>query len=182
MYRSLGTLPGEGYPMPHVPMSEPSTANDHWLGFQTLDQELASVPLTVEGSFPPWLAGTLLRTGPARFEVGTSRYRHWFDGLAMLHRFEFADGGVSYANRFVASLAYRSTRETGRLAYSEFATDPCRSLFRRIVTAFRPPQSGANANVNVLRFGDEFLAMSETPLPVVFDPETLETLGVAAPA
>jgi len=168
--------------MPGAPMAEPSTTNDHRLGFQTLDRELASVPLTVEGNFPPWLAGILLRTGPARFEVGAGRYRHWFDGLAMLHRFEFANGAVSYANHFVQSLAYRAARETGRIAYSEFATDPCRSLFRRIVTAFRPPQFGANANVNVLKFGAEFLAMSETPLPVVFDPATLETLGVAAPA
>jgi carotenoid cleavage dioxygenase-like enzyme len=168
--------------MPHVPISERSTANDHRRGFQTLDRELASVALTVEGSLSPWLAGVLLRTGPARFEVGVDRYRHWFDGLAMLHRFAFADGAVSYTNRFVQSQAYRSARETGRIAYSEFATDPCRSLFRRIVTAFRPPQFGANANVNVLKFGDEFLAMSETPLPVVFDPATLETLGVATPA
>jgi carotenoid cleavage dioxygenase-like enzyme len=168
--------------MADTPTRQPSTTLDHRLGFQTLDQELSSVPLTVEGNFPPWLAGTLLRTGPARFEVGESRYRHWFDGLAMLHRFAFADGTVSYSNRFVRSLAYRSARETGRIAYSEFATDPCRTLFRRIVTAFRPPQSGANANVNVLRFADEFVAMSETPLPVVFDPATLETLGVAAPA
>jgi carotenoid cleavage dioxygenase-like enzyme len=163
-------------------MSEPSTANDHRLGFQTLDRERASVPLTVEGSFPPWLAGILLRTGPAKFEVGAGRYRHWFDGLAMLHRFAFADGAVSYTNRFVESLAYRSARETGRIVYSEFATDPCRSLFRRIVTAFRPPQFGANANVNVLKLGDEFLAMTETPLPVVFDPATLQTLGVGASA
>jgi beta,beta-carotene 9',10'-dioxygenase len=33
----------------------------------------------------------LLRTGPAKFEVGKTSYRHWFDGLAMLHRFAFAD-------------------------------------------------------------------------------------------
>jgi carotenoid cleavage dioxygenase-like enzyme len=163
-------------------MSQASNVRDHRLGFRTLDRELESVPLTVDGSFPPWLAGSLLRTGPAQFEVGTSRYRHWFDGLAMLHRFAFSDGTVSYANRFVNGPAYRSARETGAIAYSEFATDPCRSLFRRIVTAFRPPQVGENTNVNVLKIGDEFVAMSETPLPVVFDPTTLRTLGVAAPA
>ena len=35
-----------------------------------------------------------------------------------------------------------------------------------------------NANVNVVRLGERYLAMTETPLPVRFDPDTLETLGV----
>ena len=57
---------------------------------------------------------------------------HWFDGFAMLHRFSFAGGEVSYANRFLESRAYRAARATGEIAYSEFATDPCRSLFARV--------------------------------------------------
>jgi beta,beta-carotene 9',10'-dioxygenase len=151
-------------------------------GFLTLNRELLPVSLPVQGAFPAWLAGALLRVGPAMFEAGTRGYRHWFDGLAMLHRFGFADGAVTYTNRFLDSRAYRAARDTGRIAYSEFATDPCRTLFRRIVTSFTPPQSGENANVTVMRRGEEFLALGETPLPVRFDPRTLDTLGVAAPA
>ena len=45
--------------------------------------------------------GSLLRTGPAKWEVGSSSMNHWFDGFAMLHRFSFAGGEVSYANRFL---------------------------------------------------------------------------------
>ena len=152
------------------------------LGFQTLHQELRHVSLPVEGTLPPWLAGALLRTGPAKFEVGSRGYNHWFDGLAMLHRFAFADGQVTYTSRFLESRAYRSARDTGRMTYSEFATDPCRSLFKRIATMFSPPSFGDNANVNIVRSGDEFLALTETPLPVVFDPRTLDTVGVAPPA
>jgi beta,beta-carotene 9',10'-dioxygenase len=48
--------------------------NGHRLGFQTLGQELPSVSLQVEGSFPSWPAGALLRTGPAKFEVGSRSY------------------------------------------------------------------------------------------------------------
>jgi beta,beta-carotene 9',10'-dioxygenase len=159
-----------------------SMTSGHRLGFQTLGQELPSVPLPVEGSFPSWLAGALLRTGPAKFEVGSRGYSHWFDGLAMLHRFGFADGAVTYTNRFLDSPAYRAARDTGQITYSEFATDPCRTLFKRLVTTFVPPQFGDNANVNVIRRGDEFLSLTETPLPVVFDPRTLDTLGVTSPA
>jgi carotenoid cleavage dioxygenase-like enzyme len=89
---------------------------------------------------------------------------------------------VTYTNRFLDSPAYRAARDTGQIAYSEFATDPCRTLFKRLVTTFVPPQFGDNANVNVIRRGDEFLSLTETPLPVVFDPRTLDTLGVTSPA
>jgi beta,beta-carotene 9',10'-dioxygenase len=156
--------------------------NDHRVGFESLEQEGELNALPVEGALPSWLAGTLLRTGPAKFEVGGRSYRHWFDGLAMLHRFSFAGGTVGYANRFLQSKAYRAASSGGRIAYSEFATDPCRSLFRRVMTLFSPPAFGNNANVNIDRRGEELVALTETPLPVVFDPKTLETLGVAAPA
>jgi carotenoid cleavage dioxygenase-like enzyme len=147
-------------------------------GFVTLDEETTVDALPVEGVMPPWLAGSLLRTGPAKFEAGDRSVRHWFDGLAMLHRYSFEGGRVSYANRFLHSRAWRAVEETGELRYSEFATDPCRSLFRRVASMFRPALSD-NGSVNVSRVGDEFIAMTETPLPVVFDPETLEAAGVA---
>ena len=101
-------------------------------GFETLEDETRIDSLPVEGEIPTWLDGALLRTGPAKFEVGERSMNHWFDGFAMLHRFGFADGSVSYANRFLQSKAYRAAEETGRISYSEFATDPCRSLFKRV--------------------------------------------------
>jgi carotenoid cleavage dioxygenase-like enzyme len=110
--------------------------------------------------------------------VGDRPLAHWFDGLAMLHRFSFTGGTVSYANRFLHSRAYREAERTGRLAFSEFATDPCRSLFKRVASAFSPGSTD-NGNVNVSRLGNEFIAMTETPLPVLFDPGTLEAAGVA---
>ena len=147
-------------------------------GLVTLDHETEVDALPVEGALPPWLAGSLLRTGPAKFEAGERSLRHWIDGLAMLHRYSFEEGRVSYANRFLHSRAWRAVEETGELRYSEFATDPCRSLFRRVASMFRPALTD-NGSVNVSRVGDEFIAMTETPLPVVFDPETLEAAGVA---
>jgi carotenoid cleavage dioxygenase-like enzyme len=160
----------------------PLTHTDHRLGFQSVDAETTIDSLPVQGELPGWLTGALLRNGPAKFEAGARSYRHWFDGLAMLHRFAFAEGRVSYASRFLQSRAYRAARDEGRIAYSEFATDPCRTLFKRVATTFTPPQTGENANVNLTRLGDEFLAMTETPLPVAFDPVTLATSGVAEPA
>ncbi len=146
-------------------------------GLSTLDAEVALDSLPVEGAIPEWLTGTLLRNGPAKFEVGEQPLRHWFDGLAMLHKFSFGGGQVSYANRFLRSDAYREAEE-GRISYSEFATDPCRSTFKRLTTMFSPKLTD-NCNVNLTRLGDSYIAMTETPLPVAFDPETLDALGVA---
>lgn len=147
------------------------------MGFATLEAETEIDALPVEGEIPSWLSGMLLRNGPAMFEAGERPLNHWFDGMAMLHRFSFAGGEVSYANRFLRSRAYREAA-AGRIAYSEFATDPCRSLFKRLTTMFRPALTD-NCNVNLARLGDEYVAMTETPIPVSFDPDTLETLGVA---
>jgi carotenoid cleavage dioxygenase-like enzyme len=148
------------------------------VGFETLEDETRIDSLPIEGEIPAWLDGALLRTGPAKFEAGGRSMNHWFDGFAMLHRFGFAAGNVSYANRFLKGKAYRAAEETGKLSYSEFATDPCRSLFKRAVSMFQPSLSD-NANVNLVQLGERFVTMTETPLPVQFDPETLATAGVA---
>jgi carotenoid cleavage dioxygenase-like enzyme len=148
------------------------------LGFTTLEDEVVLDALALSGEVPAWLAGSLLRTGPAKFEVGARGMRHWFDGLAMLHRFTFEGGRVSYASRFLRSAAYRAAQEQGEIAYTEFATDPCRSLFRRVQSLFAPALTD-NANVNVGMLGERLIAMTETPMPIEFDPATLETAGVA---
>jgi beta,beta-carotene 9',10'-dioxygenase len=147
-------------------------------GFTTLEQEITCDRLPVEGKVPIWLAGSLLRNGPAQFEVEQHKYRHWFDGLAMLHRFSFNNGEVSYANKFLQSPAYTKAKETGKISYAEYATDPCRSIFKRVTSAFSPPELGRNANVNISKLGERFVALTETPLPIEFDPQTLETVGV----
>jgi carotenoid cleavage dioxygenase-like enzyme len=118
-----------------------------------------------------------VRNGPAQFRIGDKALRHWFDGLAMLHRFDMADGRVGYANKFLDTPARRAAQD-GRMRYPEFATDPCRSLFKRITQMFVTPQDGANANVSIGEIAGEFVAQTEIPMPVAFDKETLATIGV----
>jgi carotenoid cleavage dioxygenase-like enzyme len=162
-------------PAPPATDAEPLPA----LGFTTLERETTIEQLPLSGTLPAWLSGSLLRTGPAKFEVGPEKMRHWFDGLAMLHRFTVTDGNVSYGNRYLRSRSYRAAEKKGRLVYGEFATDPCRSLFKRIQTLFAPHKTlPDNANINVTKLGERFIAMTETPMPVQFDPHTLQTAGV----
>jgi carotenoid cleavage dioxygenase-like enzyme len=151
-------------------------SSDRDLLFHTLDAEVGDVALPVRGRLPAWLTGTLIRNGPARFEYPSQPLRHWFDGHAMLHRFAFARGTVRYANRFVRSRAADAARARGRLAYREFATDPCMTAFRRARALFTSDVSD-NASVHVASLGGQAFAMSEGALPIAFDPGTLETLG-----
>ena len=93
----------------------------------------------------------------------------------MLNRFGFADGKVSYGSRFLESRAYQDAKE-GEWRHGGFATDPCRSIFKRVQQIFSPDITD-NPNVNLARIGERYIAMTETPMPVEFDPETLDTIG-----
>jgi beta,beta-carotene 9',10'-dioxygenase len=147
------------------------------LGLTTLDKEVEVDRLPVSGQLPSWLSGTLVRNGPGKFEVGTQSFRHWFDGLSMLHCFTFKNGVVSYVNKFLQSRDYRESTARGKITMAAFATDPCRSIFQRIISLFSPslPENG---NINITQIASHYIAMTETALAVEFDPHTLKTLGV----
>jgi carotenoid cleavage dioxygenase-like enzyme len=147
-------------------------------GLTTLEQEVVLDNLPVQGTMPTWLQGTLVRNGPAKFEVGAQRYRHWFDGLGMLHRFAFVKGKVAYANKFLQGADYREAQAQGRITRSGFATDPCRSIFARFFNLFSPDPGPENGNVNLTQVADAYIAMTETPLPIQFHPQTLQTVGL----
>jgi len=155
-----------------------ASKHDFRLGFEEPTEEIEVADLPVEGELPGWLAGSLVRVTPAKFQVGGKQLAHWFDGQAMLHAFGVDAGRVSYANRWLRTKQLESIERDGKLAYSEFATDPCRSIFKRMSLMFNPRAALTdNGVVNVVKLGDEHLALTETPLPVQFDPETLATVG-----
>jgi carotenoid cleavage dioxygenase-like enzyme len=145
------------------------------LRFTTLTSETRVHALPLRGVVPDWLKGTLVRTGPARFEIGERRYNHWFDGLAMLHAFGFAGGRASYTNRYLQSRSYQEAMARETISRGEYATDPCRTLFQRVASWFSPRISD-NGCVNVVELADAIVALIETRLPVRFDPRTLATL------
>ncbi len=145
-----------------------------------LEQESSERPLQIKGMIPSWLSGTLVRNGPVTVTVDGKANAHWFDGLAMLHAFTFENANVVYANRFLRTDAYKTVFEEGSLNYSGFASDPCRSLFQRFFTWLFSSSEPAlhNANVNIAKIADQYVALTEVPLPVRFDRQTLDTLGV----
>jgi len=152
------------------------SGSDISVGFQTLDTELHEHALPVDGSIPSWLQGTLIRNGPGKFDVGGNRLRHWFDGLAMLRKYEFADGGIQYTNRFLRSKSYADALDGN--ANGQFATD--RTGVKKVLEWAKrlgPPQATDNANVHVAKLDGELVAQTEVPRWSAFDDETLATRG-----
>src|SRR3990167_3286138 len=78
--------------------------------------------LTCYGEIPQWLSGSLISNGPAQFEVGETSFQHWFDGFAMLKKFTFQHGRVSFKNRFIHSQQYIKSNADQRLYQNEFGT------------------------------------------------------------
>jgi len=150
------------------------------LGIVSQLEEVTPTSLTVQGQLPGWLSGSLVRTVPARFEVAGRSIEHWFDGLALLNAFAFAGGGVTYASRYLQSGTLAEVDSAGRRTRRGFANDPCMSIFGRVLSIFAPTHESLtdNGNVNIGRIGDQWVALTEAPMPVAFDPGSLETLGL----
>lgn len=129
----------------------------------------------LSGRVPEWLHGQLVRTCPAVFELPRWRAGHWFDGLSLLYGFRFERGKVTFAQKLLASQALDNAL-AGRRDRSQFGTPMQRGFFQRL---FQPkPKTTDNANVNVIPWQGQFLAITETLHEHVIDEATLESRGV----
>lgn len=112
--------------------------NNHALGLRTLANEYVDMEVPVEGSLPEWLTGTLVRNGPGKFETENRSLEHWFDGLALLRRFEI-DGttdSVRFSARFLRSGEYNHVRQAGTLKTGQFGTSHTDSLLGHLRDIF----------------------------------------------
>lgn len=134
-----------------------------------LDSEKSNEPLPIQGQIPEWLTGDLIRNSIIKATINGESPPHSFDGLAMLHKFTFKESKIAYTNQFLDSEAYRTIREKKSFSYTGFDLPPVKSKTKHPVQ---------NANVNVSCINGQFVAMTEIPLPVEFDPTTLNTVGV----
>ncbi|XP_068097058.1 carotenoid-cleaving dioxygenase, mitochondrial-like [Hyperolius riggenbachi] len=147
--------------------------------FQTVQETPQPIPTTITGRVPKWIDGSLLRNGPGKFEIGKYNFNHWFDGMALMHKFTIAKGEVTYMSKFLQSNAYKSNEAENRLVVSEFGTlatpDPCKSLFQRFMSYFEMPQSTDNASVQFVKYKKDYCVSTETNIIHKVDPATLET-------
>lgn len=141
-----------------------------------VEREETEKSLQVEGKFPDWLEGVLVRNSSIPIYQEGKQISHEFDGLAMLHGFAFNRGEVFYTNRFLKSQQHDAVVNKGVTQYHGFASQP--SFWQRVQDFFiSSDQWVANASVNVFKYGNDYVALTEVPLPARFDLKTLDTLG-----
>jgi len=138
------------------------------------------VKCEIIGSIPKWIDGNFLRLGPGRFEWGTTKVKHYFDGDALLHCFSITQGTVTYHSRFLDTTYHKKNEKYNRVATMGVGTyappDPCASFFQRIMMYFIPNVTNDNTNVNVVKMNDRAFASTETPWMLEINPKTLETM------
>ncbi|MEJ0002983.1 MAG: carotenoid oxygenase family protein [Pararobbsia sp.] len=88
-------------------------------------------------------------------------------GHGMVHRFEFANGSVTYRNRWVRTQRWHSEREGGAAELRGPGT----------AASEGPAFDDGVANTNVLMHGRRLLALEEAHLPIELDAATLGTRG-----
>ncbi|KAK4302243.1 hypothetical protein Pmani_025648 [Petrolisthes manimaculis] len=132
------------------------------------------------GEVPKWLRGALIRNGPGRVQVGDYQYNHVFDGSALLHRFHFRDGEVTYQNKFLESRSFLRDTRAQRIVVNYFGTrahpDPCKTILQNIASKFTLEEHFTdNAQISLYPYGDGLYALTETPFMYRVDPDTLNT-------
>lgn len=142
------------------------------LGYESVQASELASQATWEGSFPSELCGLFYRNGPARHEVSGRRYGHRWDGDGMVQRFQLSSDGVIHVGRFVQTRKLLDEEAAGQMLYSAFGTS---------VDHLQPTpehiEASNPANISIVRFRGELLALWEAGQPYVLDSKSLATVG-----
>ncbi len=78
----------------------------------------------------------ITQNGPGVFDIPrkhkkTFTFRHWFDGLTVMHKFAIHNGTVTYRNRHL-NTPIEEWIAKGHDPPRGFGQDPCRNIFSRL--------------------------------------------------
>ena len=146
-------------------MASTAEVANYQLNLPPIDFEVDLPGLKVSGVLPDGLEGMLVRNGPNPLYPDPAE--HWFTGCGMVHRFAFADGSVSYSNRWVRTRRWIDEAAAGKSLGTGFVSSEEAS----------DDAPGGVANTNVLPHAGRLLALEEAHLPVELDPDSLATRG-----
>ncbi|XP_046405913.1 beta,beta-carotene 15,15'-dioxygenase-like [Ischnura elegans] len=149
--------------------------------FRSSEEQAEPVQAVVKGDFPSWLQGSFVRLGPGKFELGKTgdfMMNHWFDGYAILYKFDIKNGKVTFSKRFLQSDAYKRAVCVGRPVFTEYGTrsypDPCKNIFSRMMSSLIPDVTDNNV-IGLYTMEDSMYVASETSILIRVDPKDLKT-------
>ena len=139
-----------------------------WLSSQTASSEGLWTNLKVEGKVPKSLNGTLFRTAPGMTENFGTPLNHLFDGDAYLSSWRFREGKVELQGRFLQTPARLKEVKAKKMLYNQYGT-------------FAPDRNTPIKNipsVNVVKWNDKLLGLSEGSAPTIIDPGNFNYEGI----
>ncbi|RWS06190.1 Retinal pigment epithelial membrane-like protein [Dinothrombium tinctorium] len=146
----------------------------------SVEECVKPIPCVVDGSIPNWVHGSLIRIGPGKWDFDKFTMNHWFDGSAILVKFQIDDGKVFFSTRFLESDAYKRLAVVKKPVFTEFGTrafpDPCKNLFARFFSQIVPSDLTDNDISNIYQLEDEIYVATESCNIWRIDPKNLESL------
>ncbi|WP_052042865.1 MULTISPECIES: carotenoid oxygenase family protein [Prochlorococcus] len=157
--------------------SEHFDKKDWSSAYSNVKEELTNVEIkATRGEIPKSLIGSLYRNGPGQLERNGQWVHHPFDGDGMITLIKFDNGSVYLTNRFVQTEAWIKEEKAKKFLYrGVFGTQKPGGFF---ANAFDLRLKNI-ANTNVIKLGNELLALWEAASPYSLDPSTLKTNGVS---
>jgi len=121
---------------------------------------------TVKGTIPQWLRGTFVRVGPGKFDLGEDfTMNHWFDGYAIIYKFDIDEGKVKFHKKFLQSGVYQRALTAGKPVVTEFGTrafpEPKKGFFARLLANVMPIEVTDNGFGAIYPLNQEIVAASD---------------------
>jgi len=132
--------------------------------------------LTVSGSIPSWVRGSLLKNAGGAFETKARNVTFAFDGIPKIFKFRIADGRVAYQERFLS---------TGYYDYIENNDDipkvplmgPTNPPMKKLAVPNATAGDVDNIQVWRLKGDDRIMALTDATAVDTFDLDTLQGMG-----
>ncbi|GFO46010.1 beta,beta-carotene 15,15'-monooxygenase [Plakobranchus ocellatus] len=153
-----------------------------WLNLEQSDHMEKPINTIVSGKIPTWICGSLYRNGPGIYKVGPTAWNHVFDGFAVLQRWTFKDGTVTFQSSILDSDCYKKSARHNKIVGQGLGNrfpDPCETIFSRLFHKFVPSNLASidNTLVNIVEFGDRLFAVTESLLLNEVTPDSLKVMG-----
>ncbi|WAR11686.1 NINAB-like protein [Mya arenaria] len=163
------------------------------VGLSNIQRETIDGPTTIEGTVPTWLEGNFVRHACGSFGHTESRDKnlpnyigHLFDCMEIGQKFRIQNGTVTFTNKWydtVVNDIYNYYHRDMNLS-SVFLVSTYSKTNPGQVDAWRANFSSTSKvpevpHVSWWQVGNQAIAMSETPIGVVVDPNSLQQHGNA---
>ncbi|MBC7428844.1 MAG: carotenoid oxygenase family protein [Bacteriovorax sp.] len=133
--------------------------------YKTTTHEGAWSLTNIDGFIPDDIRGRFIKVGPGAKEVFTTPLQHYFDGDAYVSEFNFSENKIILRAFFLKTPQRLEEISQKKMLYDEFGT----------LSPYKKSKGRKNQpNINLIRWDESFLALSEGAHPLQLDNDTFD--------